>query len=206
MNGSAVAPPADGGGKPRHHQLIPDPSLAPHGATVTAALARYAAQATTADLHALMDPAISAVFSSAMASVHADSSAIWLLDPAHTHLVAGFTLPHSGLVGEKQPLSEGMIPLVIASEQPLCENAVYRDTRHSKHIDESLGKTTEALIAVPFYLGGTLRGVVSCVRWKKADSPVVFTAANLDRVRQLANTLERLLNYQLLKVILDFEA
>ena len=27
-----------------------------------------------------------------------------------------------------------------------------------------------------------------------------------DHVRQLANTLERLLNYQLLKVVLDFQA
>jgi len=189
-----------------HHQLLPDPLLSTHGDAVANALTVYARRATTADLRALMDPAISAVFSSAMASVGADSSAIWLIDPDHTHLVAGFTLPESDLVGEKQPLSEGLISLVVATEQPICENDVYGNSRHSKHIDESLGQTTDALIAVPFYLGGTLRGVVSCIRWKAPDATAEFSAAHLDRVRQLANTLERLLNYQLLKVVLDFEA
>lgn len=189
-----------------HHQLLPDPILSAHGDAVANALTRYAKRATTADLRALMDPAISAVFSSAMTAVGADSSAIWLIDPEHTHLVAGFTLPASDLVGEQQPLSEGLISLVVASEQPICENDVYLNTQHSKHIDESLGQTTDALIAVPFYLGGTLRGVVSCVRWKDPDTTTHFAARELDRVRQLANTLERLLNYQLIKVVLDFEA
>ena len=75
-------------------------------------------------------------------------------------------------------------------------------------VDESLGQVTDALVAVPFYLGGHLRGVVSCVRWRREDPDIdtTFTAAHLDRVRQLANTLERLLNYQLLKVVLDFDA
>ena len=65
------------------------------------------------------------------------------------------------------------------------------------------------MITVPFYLGGSLRGVVSCVQRKETlddPDPAGFTGANLNRVKLLAAGLERLLNYELLKIILDVHA
>ena len=87
-----------------------------------------------------------------------------------------------------------------------CEGC---DEQHSKRIDEALGMVTCAMIAVPFYLGGGLRGVISAVQWKEsedASDPEGFTARDLHRAQRLSSMLERLLNYKVLKIILDLNA
>ncbi len=49
---------------------------------------------------------------------------------------------------------------------------VYLNAKHSKRVDEALNQVTTALIATPFYFGGKVQGVISCVQLKKsADAP-----------------------------------
>ena len=67
---------------------------------------------------------------------------------------------------------------------------------------------TCAMIAVPFYVGGTLRGVLTCVKLKNAPDepdPPDFTVTDLSRVKRLSSAIEHLLNYRILKSILDLE-
>lgn len=141
-------------------------------------------------------------------SLSADSISVWVADVEETCLVVTHSDPDSRLVGWAQPLGEGLISLAYASEQPLCENRVYANARHSKRVDEAFGQVTAALIATPFYFGGRVQGVVSCVQLKageNAPDPPGFTARGLNRVRRASTVLERLVNYRLLTELLGLE-
>ncbi|MFV1994356.1 MAG: GAF domain-containing protein [Verrucomicrobiales bacterium] len=191
------------------HSFLPDPVLSEKGDEIGARLLDYADQVAPEDLPALMDALLRDLFEGAMERVGADSGTIWLADKERTKLVVGYAHPIRELMGKEQPLDEGLISLVLASEQGICEHDVYRNEQHSKRIDEALGKVTCAMIAVPIYLGGALRGVISAVQWKKdsdAPDPPGFTAKDLHRAQRLSKMLERALNYKLLKIILDLNA
>jgi len=141
-------------------------------------------------------------------SVGADGISIWLVDPGKTKLVVSYSEPDPKLIGWEQPLNEGLISLVLASEQPLCENLVYQNKQHSKRTDEAMDQITCSMIAVPFYLAGTAVGVLSCVQLKdapEAPDPVGFTAKHLNRISRLSTTMERLINYRVLNSILGLE-
>lgn len=141
-------------------------------------------------------------------SVGADGISIWLVDQEKTKLEVSYSEPNPDFVGWEQPLNEGLISLVLASEQPLCENLVYQNKQHSKRTDEALGQVTCSMIAVPFYLGGEAAGVLSCVQLKEspdAPDPVGFTAKHLNRISRLSTTMERLINYRVLNSILGLE-
>jgi hypothetical protein len=190
------------------HQFLPDAVLGEYGAAVEQKLAEYAARLEPDDLLSLMDPVARDIFGKVLRETGADSGVIWLADGERTNLVAGYSHKVEELVGLRQPLDEGLISLVLGSEQAICENQVYNDERHSKRIDEEMGMITCGMIAVPFYLGGNVRGVVSCVQWKKSagdPDPRGFTGLDLNQVKLFAAGAERLLNYQLLKIILDVE-
>ena len=144
----------------------------------------------------------------AMEVLAADSVSVWIADLEEENLIVTHSEPDPAFIGWSQPLSEGLTSLVYASEQPLCENQVYLNVRHSKRADEALKQITTALIATPFYFGGKVQGVISCVQLKAdaaAPDPAGFSARGLNRVRRLSTVLERLVNYRLLIRVLDLE-
>jgi hypothetical protein len=197
-----------GGMEQTRHQFLPDAVLGEYGAAVEQKLGEYASRVEPEDLQSLMDPVARDIFGKVLRETGADSGVIWLADAERTDLVAGYSHKVEKLEGLRQPLDEGLISLVLGSEQAICENQVYEDERHSKRIDEKMGMITCAMIAVPFYLGGNVRGVVSCVQWKESadePDPPGFTGSDLSQVKLFAAGAERLVNYQLLKIILDLE-
>ncbi len=192
--------------QPGQTSILPDPQLRENAADVEKRLAACAGDLSLQDLQDLMDRAARGVFDSTMDSIAADTGAIWLADPGRTKMTVGYSHREPALTGREQPLDEGLISLVLASEHAICENNVYQNEQHSKRIDEALNFITCAMIAVPFYLGGAPRGVISCVQLKQQEAdpdPPGFSAAHLARVQQLSTTVERLLNYRLLKILFD---
>lgn len=167
-----------------------------------------AASVTPDDFRGLLGDPGRAMQRSIMDSVGADSTSIWLADIEENNLIVTHTAPDESLLGWSQPLNKGLTSLAFASEQCLCENEVYQNTQHSKGVDEALKQVTYALIATPFYFGGSLQGVISCVQLKNnaaAPDPKGFSARDLNRVRRLSKGLERLVNYRLLTTLLDLE-
>jgi hypothetical protein len=153
-----------------------------------------------------MDSLLRDFYAGGMQRVHADSGAIWILDRDSSRLVVAHTHPVEELMGMEQPLDEGLISLVIASEQGICENQVYKNAQHSKAIDAQVGRVTCGMIAVPLYFGGVLRGVISGVRWKTDPDhpdPAGFTAGDLGKFKLLSLAYERMINFQLVRIILD---
>jgi hypothetical protein len=116
----------------------------------------------------------------AIESVGASEGTLWVVDASGQGLVPAFNSgPSAALFLERvrQPLERGIISMVAATEQPFCENDVVGHATHDGTVDRLVGRRTLALIAVPFYLAGRLRGVVSCVRLGDGDEPAGGAAA-----------------------------
>lgn len=142
----------------------------------------------------------------------ATEGSIWLLDPEKEHLVVAHNNgPDSEkIVGFKQPLSEGIVSMVVATEQAFAESEVYKNKKHSPKLDRSLGKTTYAMVVVPFYFLGEVRGVVSCVqllnvRYEAQEAtptealPKGFSAEDMGAIQRGATVLTELIDHRLLK-------
>ncbi|MGI9241537.1 MAG: GAF domain-containing protein [Verrucomicrobiales bacterium] len=187
--------------------LLPDPELEEVGDRFVRALERYAKRLRPAEFLSLIDAPTEAVFRSIRLSLACDSVGLWIADEAGENLVFAITDPEDErIIGREQPLSEGFISLVFASEQPICENRVAEDERHSKRIDSAVGEKTEAMVAVPFYLGGRLGGVLSAVRWEGGrSSGDPFGQEDLRSMRRASVVLERLANLALAKAVLGVE-
>jgi hypothetical protein len=143
--------------------------------------------------------------------IGANEGSIWLLDQEKEHLVVAF---NSGantakIMGFKQPLSKGIVSLVVASEHAFVENHVYKNVKHSKMLDEKLHKTTYAMIAVPLYFLNEVRGVISCVQLldveirdgqvePTGEKPAGFGPAELNAIQTIAAVVRDLIDFRLL--------
>ncbi len=188
--------------------ISPDPKISEHASHIESSLARAASQLTPEEFKGLIGDPGRSVLRSAMDCVKSDAIAVWLVDRELKNLAVTHCEPDQNFVGWEQSVSEGLTSLAYASEQSLCENQVYLNSQHSKRADQEFGQITCAMIATPFYVAGTLRGVISTVQLKDSESatdPAGFSARNLNRMRRLSTVIERLVNYRLLTTLLDIE-
>jgi hypothetical protein len=101
-----------------------------------------------------------------------------------------------------------MISMVVATEQPICENEVQRNQQQDKTLDRQLGLATSAMLAIPFYFAGELRGVISAVKLKAPDAafdPAGFSPDDLRVLQFAASILTRLIEYELLNLALSLD-
>ncbi len=154
----------------------------------------------------LCDGLIANALREGFARAGAHEGSVWLLDKGHEHLVIAYNTGarSAELVGRiKQPLSEGIVSMVVSSEQSFVENDVYKNSQHSKLVDRSLGQVTQAMIVVPFYLLGQCRGVVSCVQVMApgtSEPPPGFNQTHLAGIQLLAQIVTDLLDYRMLRL------
>jgi GAF domain-containing protein len=142
----------------------------------------------------------------------AHEGTVWLLDEERAFLRPRF---NSGpratdFVGRfQQSLRSGMISMVVATEQPICENEVHKNQRQDPTLDTELGLRTCAMVAVPLYYAGELRGVISAVKLKPAAGPAGdppgFSMGNLQQLQRTASLVSRLIEHRLLSEILGSE-
>jgi hypothetical protein len=143
----------------------------------------------------------------------AHEGTVWLLDSAEGSLIPRFNNgPKAAeFVGHfHQSLEKGMISMVVATQQPICENDAHKNAVYDPALDQKLGLLTCSMLAVPFYFAHRLRGVISAVRLKPADSPNPdppgFTPDDLQSLQLTADVLERLVEHELLTLSLDLGA
>lgn len=151
-------------------------------------------EATAALLHELLRR-------SALAA-GAANTALWLAGETTLAAVLG-TGPHAEhFVGHyEQALERGIISLVFASGQPLCENAIASNPDHSRILDTQLGITSDAMIAVPIIALGEIAGVLTCVHTRpagSADPESRFRAKDLAEFEFAAACVGRILDATLL--------
>ena len=189
--------------------LQPDTELSEHSLRIEQRLEECARRLQPEDMGELLGQTGRELISLTVTALGADSASIWQVDADHTRLIVSHVEPMNELMYKReQPLDKGLVTLVLGSGQAICENKVYANERHSKRTDEALGKITCALMAVPLYAGGSLRGVVSCVKMKDSiddPDPEGFSAPNLGRLKRLSSAIERIVNYRMLVSILGLE-
>jgi hypothetical protein len=196
----------------RRFNLLADPSFGPLQSALQERIGAAAAALDAETFPDLFDPVMRGVFATSLANAGAHEGALWLVDAAGENLVPVInTGPNAeGFVGEyRQPLSRGLISMVFATEQPFCENEVYRHQVQDKTLDSRLGVLTCSMIAVPFYFARQLRGVISCVQLKPQDAPEDppgFSMASIRDVQLAAEVLSRLLDHRLVAVTVGWEA
>lgn len=138
----------------------------------------------------------------AASASRAENTALWLASEDHLSAVLG-TGPHADhFIGAfEQPLERGIISLVYASGQPVCENSIADNPNHSPILDHKLGIRTDAMIAVPLAVQGEFCGVLTCVHTRPAESdapPSEFQPRDLAEFEFAAACIGRILDAALL--------
>jgi len=147
----------------------------------------------------LITPAMSECFADLLVRARADGGTLWLLCPGTGALEAVFNPLEPEIAGKRQPLVSGIVSLVLANGESVCVSGVGDHRNHSPAIDIVLGKTTHGMIAVPFVLGGVVRGVVTAVRLTH-DEPFGDTETRI--IGRYAEILARLMEQNLAAKIL----
>jgi hypothetical protein len=150
--------------------FLPEPRLAALRPALQEHLAKISAAISPENFLSLCDPEVLHLLLSSFDRVKADEGSIWLLDAEKQSLVVSYNSGPDAekIVGFKQPMNQGLISLVVAAEQGLAENFVFKHAKHSPLLDRKVGRTTYAMIAVPFYFLNQVRGVISCVQLVEA--------------------------------------
>jgi hypothetical protein len=176
-------------------------------------LQQTAQNITPENFPGICDEQIYQLLKEAFQRAGADEGSIWLLDRPREHLVIAYNSGDRSeeVTGFKQPLREGIVSLVVASEQSFVETEVYKNARHSRKLDDKLSVTTYAMIVVPFYFLNECRGVISCVQLVKikreADHsipagrvPPGFDLNHLSIIQRVALVVRDLIDYRLLRI------
>ncbi|MHA3775014.1 GAF domain-containing protein [Verrucomicrobiota bacterium sgz303538] len=173
---------------------------------------RAAASALDEDFASYFDRNLREMVIAGLTAAEADEGTIWIIDAARETLLPVFNSgPHAAeFVGRfRQSLRSGMISMVVATEQPMCENDVHMNQRQDRTLDSQLGVQTCAMIAVPFYFAGELRGVLSGVQLRSPGDtlpkPHGFAWEHLLVLQRTATLLGRLIEHRLMLRILGAE-
>ena len=151
-------------GDGRDAWAVQDPALPGMAARLTESLRRSIEILQPSEAAGLVTPLMAASFADVLTHAGADGGTLWLLCPGAAALEAVFNPLEPEIAGKRQPLVSGIVSLVLATGEPAFITGVADHARHSPTIDIALGKTTRAMIAVPFVLAGTVRGVLTAVR------------------------------------------
>lgn len=185
--------------------MLPDVRLSALRGIVTTRLEEAAQELAEGAFDEFFDGTMRAAFLEGLTQSDAHEGTVWLLDPTQNWLVPRFNSgPNAAsFVGRfRQSLQTGMISMVVATEQPICENEVHKNAQQDPTLDRKLGLVTCSMLAVPLYFAGELRGVISAVRLKPADTtapdPAGFSPHDLRALQLSADVLERLIEHELL--------
>jgi len=180
--------------------VVKDPALAGMAARVTECLRRSLEILQPAEAARLVTPVMADGFADLIARVGADGGTLWLLCPGDAMLEAVFNPLEPEIAGKRQPLVSGIVSLVLATGELACVSGVEEHHRHSPAIDIALGKTTRGMIAVPMVLAGTVRGVLTAVRFTRSEP---FDSRETLAVARYAEILANLLAQNLTAKILE---
>lgn len=194
--------------------LLPDPRFEPLKESLRERVLAAAAALDAENFLDVFDVAMRDVAGTAFTGAGAHEGTVWLgvrkrksaADATIAALVPVFNTGPDAVrfVGKhRQPIGKGLISGVFAYEQPFCENEVHRNEKQDPTLDRKLKVRTRAMIAVPLYFAGTVRGVISCVQLTRGDgnavaaAPPGFTISDLRKVQLAAEILTRLIDHRL---------
>jgi hypothetical protein len=193
--------------------VLPDGRLSTLRPVLSARMKEAAEMLGEGAFDEFFDATMRSLLVAGLQSAGAHEGTVWLLDHARSNLVPRFNSgPNApAFVGRfRQTLRAGMISMVVATEQPICENEVHKNQRHDRALDKRLGLVTCSMLAVPLYFAGEVRGVISAVRLKRVGDaepdPAGFSPADLRALQLTASVLSRLIEHELIGLSIGLEA
>jgi len=194
------------------HGFLPDARFLPLRPCLIERMQEIAGAMNSELFCSLCEPLGFSVLSDAFGRVSAQEGSVWLLDQARENLVVAYNSgPRaSEIVGFQQPLTSGIVSMVVASEQAFVENEVFKNANHSARLDNKLRVRTQSMIVVPFYFLNACRGVITCVQLenvmeadgapKAADGTLrSFGVEDLQAVQMAASVVTGLIDFHALR-------
>lgn len=192
--------------------VFPEERITALRPVIEAQLREVASRVGDAGFEEFFEAPLRALLVDAFNRVGAHEGSVWLLDEAREFLIPRF---NSGPNAAKfvntfrQSVRSGMVGMVVATEQPICENGMCQHPSQDKALNDMLRLEACAMVAVPFYFLGELRGVISCVQLKAMGSPDPdppgFSPDALRTLQSTAGLLSRLVEHRLLALCLGLE-
>jgi hypothetical protein len=193
--------------------FLPEERFLPLRPALQAHLAKFGDAISSENFLSICCEMVLEILKGTLKQISADEGSVWLLDQEKQHLVVAYNSGPNAekIIGFKQPLSKGIVSLVVASERAFVENQVYKNVEHSAALDQRMGNTTYAMIAVPLYFLNEVRGVISCVQLVDVlvekgqatpaeETPPGFSPQDLATMQTTAAVIRDLIDYRLLGV------
>jgi hypothetical protein len=191
--------------------FLPDPRFVAMRSALQEHLAKVGSAVVPTNFISICDATVLALLTDTFQRIGADEGSIWLLDEAKENLVVAYNNgPNADkIIGFEQPLTKGIVGLVVATEHAFVENQVYKNAKYSATLDRRLQNTTYSMIAVPFYFLSEIRGVISCVQLidvlveqgqslPAGKTPPGFGPKDLAAIQTTGAVLRDLIDYRLL--------
>ena len=190
--------------------LLPSPEFEKLTPLLVDRVMRTAASLGAENFREFLDPTMRNLLQRAFQNAGAHEGAIWLVDPEGKNLVIchAWGARAEKVMGYAQTLERGIVSMVLATEQPFCENKVYTNRLQARALDEKLGVLTCSMIAVPLIFAKGLRGIVSCIKVKTGAAdpdPPDFAPTALGEIQFATHVLGKLLEFELVSVITGWD-
>lgn len=180
----------------REVPLERDPVLQGQGERLRMAINRAAKRYRSGDFAALLGEQEAMMHEAVLAKTGADAGTLWLFNNKTNCLEAAFHPTEPEMRGQRQPLRSGIISWCYKNDRSVrvarClpeDSLANGEVKHSADIDRILGKSTQAMLVMPFHCAGDQRGVLSLVKLKAGATE--FTLADQDAAGALCEVLAR---------------
>ncbi|MEZ0386808.1 MAG: GAF domain-containing protein [Verrucomicrobium sp.] len=182
---------------------LPEPRVAPLVPAIEERVTQFATLIRAANLQEFLDPLMTRLIHDCFRDAGAHEGVIWLLDSSQRNLLCAYQVgaASSRLVNFRMPVDSGMAGMVLATQQPFCENNLSTNPSAASKLDEVLGMMVCSRILAPFFISGQMRGIIACYRTKTgpdAADPPPFELDSMEEVTLLTRLLGRLLDHKLL--------
>jgi len=182
---------------------LPDPRVAPLAPAIEERANHFASLIRAMNFGEFVDPLMRRMMEDCFRDARAHEGVVWFLDEEKKNLLCAWqTGAHSErLMSFRLPLDSGISGMVLAMQQPFCENNLALNRPAASKLEEKLGVIVCSRVLVPFFIAGRLRGIVAAYQTKTdldAPEPRGFEPDAVEEISLLARLLTRLFDYKLL--------
>ncbi len=182
---------------------LPDPRVAAYAAAIEERVAQFSGHILAQNFMEFVDPLMQRMIADCFRDAAAHEGVIWMLDAEQKNLHCACQLGPAStkLANFVQALDTGISGMVLAMQQPFCENSLAANRASASTLEEKLGVIICSRILVPFLIAGKVRGIVACYQTKPsldASDPSGFAEDAVEEMSLLARVLGRLFDYKLL--------
>ncbi len=189
---------------------LPDPRVAPHAQAIEERVGNFAAHIRPATFTEFLDPLMARLIKDCLRDAGAHEGVFWLADREQKNLLCAYQHgPYSDRLNNfKVPVDTGVSGMILATQQPFCENNLSQNRAAASQLEERLGVIVCCRVLVPFFIAGKMRGVLAAYQFKPsldAPEPPGFTPEAVEELNLLSRLLGRLLDHKLLCAAIGLE-